>query len=378
MVVESAPTAMVMVNQTGRITLVNAQTEQLFGYSRRELLGQPVELLMPERFRGSHPGHLNAFYTKPEAYSPSARSAALGHDLYARRKDGSEFPVDIGLNPIPTKQELLVLSTIVDLTERRVEEERIRRFNEMLELKVAARTTQLRNANIELEAFAYAASHDLKAPLRVIDNCSRWIEEDLQQYLSGDTRENMNMMRSRIKRMQKLLDDLLEYARIGQTTDTKYNETIAGDELMHNVLELLAPDGFTVTVSPGFARIQVRTMPLQQILMNLISNAMKHHDKKQGCIDVTVEDRGALYAFAVRDDGPGIPSRFHQEIFKMFQTLKSKDQVDGSGMGLAMVRKHVELFGGEIDVESSEGKGSTFRFTLPKQPTPVADHSADL
>jgi hypothetical protein len=119
-------------------------------------------------------------------------------------------------------------------------------------------------------------------------------------------------------------------------------------------------------------------MPLQQILMNLISNAMKHHDKKQGCIDVTVEDRGALYAFAVRDDGPGIPSRFHQEIFKMFQTLKSKDQVDGSGMGLAMVRKHVELFGGEIDVESSEGKGSTFRFTLPKQPTPVADHSADL
>jgi hypothetical protein len=248
----------------------------------------------------------------------------------------------------------------------------------MLELQVAERTTQLRNANIELEAFAYAASHDLKAPLRVIDNCSRWIEEDLQQYLSGDTRENMNMMRSRIKRMQKLLDDLLEYARIGQTTDTKYNETIAGDELMHNVLELLAPDGFTVTVSPGFARIQVRTMPLQQILMNLISNAMKHHDKKQGCIDVTVEDRGALYAFAVRDDGPGIPSRFHQEIFKMFQTLKSKDQVDGSGMGLAMVRKHVELFGGEIDVESSEGKGSTFRFTLPKQPTPAADHSADL
>jgi len=108
-------------------------------------------------------------------------------------------------------------------------------------------------------------------------------------------------------------------------------------------------------------------MPLQQILMNLISNAIKHHDKAQGCIEVSVEDCADRYVFAVQDDGPGIAARFHDQIFKMFQTLRPRDQVEGSGMGLAMVRKHVELHGGTIGVESGQGRGSIFRFTWPKQ-----------
>jgi signal transduction histidine kinase len=165
--------------------------------------------------------------------------------------------------------------------------------------------------------------------------------------------------------MDKLLDDLLEYARIGRSNGKRYAETTAGDKLMDNILEMLSPAGFTVAVSPSFAGIQVPVMPLQQILMNLISNAIKHHDKENGCIEVTVESRGERYVFAVKDDGPGIPAKFHEQIFKMFQTIKPRDQVEGSGMGLAMVRKHVELFGGTIAVES-EGRGSTFRFTWPQ------------
>jgi signal transduction histidine kinase len=246
---------------------------------------------------------------------------------------------------------------------------RARDLAESMNVAKSAFVAQLEAANKELQAFAYAASHDLKAPLRVIDNCSKWIEEDLQEHLAGETRENMNLLRGRIKRMEKLLDDLLDYARIGQATDARYAETIAGNRLLNDIGELLVPVGFTLKVSPAFAHIQVPTMPLQQILMNLIGNAIKHHNKKTGCIEVTVEDLGSQYAFAVKDDGPGIPARFHEQIFDMFQTLRPRDQVEGSGMGLAIVRKHVLLHGGTIQVESSEGEGSIFRFTWPTQRT---------
>jgi signal transduction histidine kinase len=222
--------------------------------------------------------------------------------------------------------------------------------------------------NTALEEFAYAASHDLKAPLRVIDNASKWLEEDLCEHLTGENRENMNLLRGRVARMEKLLDDLLEYSRLGHESDGPSQEIVSGDVLMDDILVLLSPpQGFTVKTSPAFAGIQVRRMPLQQVLMNLISNAIKHHDHSTGSVEVTVEDRGADYAFAVKDDGPGIPARFHDQIFKMFHTLKPRDQVEGSGMGLAMVRKSVAVGGGTLTLESSEGQGSLFRFTWPKQ-----------
>jgi signal transduction histidine kinase len=234
--------------------------------------------------------------------------------------------------------------------------------------KLTGAYQRIEAVNRELEDFAYAASHDLKAPLRVIDNASKWLEEDLQEHLTDETRENMNLLRGRVRRMEKLLDDLLEYSRIGRSVDERYAEIITGDVLTGNILALLSPpEGFTVNVSSGFAAIRVPRMPLQQILMNLISNAIKHHDKRNGRIDVTVEDCDTHHAFAVRDDGPGIPAQFHDLVFKMFQTLKPRDQVEGSGMGLAMVRKHIELVGGTLDLESSEGNGSTLRFTWPKQ-----------
>jgi signal transduction histidine kinase len=149
--------------------------------------------------------------------------------------------------------------------------------------------------------------------------------------------------------------------------DRRFAEIINGSALMDNILALLSPPkGFRVEVSRSFADIDVPRMPLQQILMNLISNAIKHHHKTEGCIKVTVEDDDGMYAFAVEDDGPGIPAQFHEQVFKMFQTLKPRDRVEGSGMGLAMVRKNVEVYGGTIKLESSEGGGSVFRFSWPK------------
>jgi len=247
-------------------------------------------------------------------------------------------------------------------------------FQDITAFKEKERALQM--ANEELEEFAYAAAHDLRAPLRVIDNATRWLEEDLEQHLSADTRENMKLVRGRVRRMEKLLDDLLEYSRIGTKTDPGFREMVAGSELIDNIWTLLSPQGFTVKVSPEFAAIRVPRMPLQQIFMNLISNSIKHHDKATGCIEVTVEDSGAFYLFGVKDDGPGIAERFHERIFKMFQTLRPKDQVEGSGMGLALVRKNIEVFGGRLRLESAEGKGCTFRFTWRKQPHTGGDSAA--
>ena len=137
--------------------------------------------------------------------------------------------------------------------------------------------------------------------------------------------------------------------------------------MIDNVLALLTvPDGFDVKIT-GFDRIRVSRMPLQQILLNLTGNAIKHHDKKLGHIELSVEDLGSMYHFLVKDDGPGIPPQYHEQVFRMFQTLKPRDQVEGSGMGLAMVRKHIDCAGGEVSLESAVGHGSTFGFTWPKQ-----------
>jgi PAS domain S-box-containing protein len=226
---------------------------------------------------------------------------------------------------------------------------------------------ELREANADLEQFAYSASHDLKSPLRVIANASKWLEEDLRPHLTPETREHIDLLRGRVVRMDKLLDDLLAYARIGRTPDKWKLQTIMGDALLNDVLALLPCEGFQVIISPAFAQIRLCRMPLSQVLMNLIDNAIKHHGGKTGRIEITVEDRGARYEFAVKDDGPGIAPEFHERIFKLFQTLKPKDQVEGAGMGLALVRKWVELFGGTIRVDSTDGEGSAFRFTWPKE-----------
>lgn len=279
-------------------------------------------------------------------------------EFHIRLPDGSIRCIASFFEPVVTEdgEVTSLVGTNLDVTDRKNNEQAVRE-----------RTMQLQVANRELEEFAYVASHDLKAPLRAIDNTSRWLEEDLEEHLTGEMRENMNMLRGRVKRMEKLLDDLLEYARIGRVTDDRYAELVRGDLLVNDILTLLAPPNFTVQVSPGFADILLRRMPLQQVLMNLIGNAVKHHNKPNGRISVTVEEQSQFYEFAVSDDGPGIPAQFHEQIFKMFQTLKPRDVVEGSGMGLALVRKAVEVFGGSLQLVSAEGQGSTFRFTWPKQ-----------
>lgn len=373
---EWAPYAMVMVNRDGIIELANRQADSLFSYDSGELKYRKLEELLPERYRAIHKNYFNGYFDTPSPLHPKVRTMAKGRELSGRRKDGSEFPVEIGLIPVQTDDGLKVLGAIFDLTERKEVEETKRKFSERLEREVAERTAQLSAVNQELEDFVYVASHDLKAPLRVIQNASKWIEEDLEDILTDETRGNITLMRGRARRMEKLLDDLLEYSRVGKKIDERHGEIVFGDVLIANVLSLLdPPKSFTIHVSPAFAEIEIFRMPFQQILLNLIGNAIKHHDQKSGRIDITLQDEGPFHVITVKDDGPGIPARYHNDVFKMFYTLKSRDQVEGSGMGLAIARKQAKSCGGTLDVDSREGRGTAFCLRWPKL-TPAARMTA--
>jgi PAS domain S-box-containing protein len=342
----------------GQIRFWNRGAEEIYGYSKQQADG-----------RISY-DFLGTVFPKPltEIEAELSLNGRWEGELGHTTQDGRHIVVDSRwvLQKVNHGTGYRVLEVDRDITQRKRAED-----------ESAHKMQALMRSNQELDAFAYAASHDLKAPLRVIHNASTWIEEDLAGKLTAETRENMNLLRSRVRRMDRLLDDLLEYSRIGRETDDRHAEAISGAALMENIRGLISPpEGFVVNSCATLAGIEVFRMPLQQILINLISNAIKHHDKETGLIEVSVEDLGSMFRFRVKDDGPGIQVRYHEQIFKMFQTLKPRDQVEGSGMGLAMVRKHVDIAGGEFELESAVGQGSTFSFTWPKDngSTNAAEH----
>jgi PAS domain S-box-containing protein len=339
---------MIMVDENGRVELVNLQAEKIFGYSRNELLGKSIDIFLPERFRNIHPHHRGTYFS-----NPSPRSMGVGRDLFGLRKDGSEFPVEIGLNPIMTSTGLKVLSAIVDISERKQSDARQQKL-----------ISELTRINEELNNFAYVSSHDLKSPLRGIDQLATWIAEDLKDTLNEDTRDHLRLMRSRIKRMETLLDDLLAYSMVGRSTD----ETVTVDtcELVKDVFDLTATNKLIqLQVMEGLPTLMTRKVPLELIFRNLISNAIKHHDKQSGTITVSARSLKGETEFYVEDDGPGIPREHQQRVFAMFQTLRPRDEVEGSGIGLALVKKAVESEGGMISLESDGETGCVFRFTWP-------------
>ncbi len=220
---------------------------------------------------------------------------------------------------------------------------------------------KLERTNEELERFAYVAAHDLKSPLRAIDNLSSWLEEDLADRLDDASRKHLTELRRRVRWMEKLLNDILEYSRAGADIGT---EIVSGTELLDEVLKTADLAGATVKRSGDFATIRVPRMPLKQVLFNLVDNAVKHGGKHNGGIEVGVDNRKDDYLFSVRDHGPGIAKQYHKKIFEMFQTLGGPKK--GSGIGLALVKKVVVAHGGDVTVESEPGQGTTFRFTWPK------------
>lgn len=233
------------------------------------------------------------------------------------------------------------------------------------ERELRTNNQRLSRSNRDLEDFAYVASHDLKTPLTGINSLAEWLEEDLRESLSEESREILGLMRNRINHMGKLLDDLLTYSRAGRT-DTEIGETNVAASVSR-ILEVLAPAAhITVRVEGELPTIVTASAQLEQVLRNLIDNAIKHHDKSTGEVVVSGRRLGDFVEFRVRDDGPGILPEFHDKIFQLFQTLRRRDELAGTGMGLAVVKKLVEQQNGRIAVHSrGDGTGTEFRFHWP-------------
>lgn len=242
--------------------------------------------------------------------------------------------------------------------DREAQREQVERQAALLD----AQRAELARSNRELDQFAYVASHDLKAPLRGIANLSRWIEEDLGDALTGEAREQMSLLRDRVRRMERLIDGILEYSRAGRLQAQP--EPVDVGALLTDTIELLAPpDTTTVAIGDGMPTIVTERVQLQQVFMNLIANAVRYAQRPDARVTVTARPAGDGYEFAVADNGPGIAPQYHDRVFGIFQTLEAREDARGTGIGLSVVKKLVEARGGRVWVESEPGHGATFRFT---------------
>lgn len=286
-----------------------------------------------------------------------AESNNLSIESTLTNSTGRKIPVLISASHLNASQVdpekfIVVLKDITEQTEAR----------KLLDKHV----DELSRSNSDLEQFAYVASHDLKAPLRSIDNLAQWIEEDSADQMSDESRKDMSLLRGRVKRLDTLLAGLLQYAKTGKgkTEVTQCDTQI----LVQDVVDLLgATSLFEIIISDSLPEIVTNRVPLEQVFQNLINNAIKHHDRDSGKIEISSRDLGEFVQFSIKDDGPGISKEYHEKVFQMFQTLKRRDELDSNGLGLAVVRKLVVAHGGKIDVVSTENlPGVTFRFTWPK------------
>lgn len=250
--------------------------------------------------------------------------------------------------------------------ERKKAESELQRLNDTLEQRIAERSQEANRRANELEQFAYVASHDLKAPLRGIANLAQWLQEDLEEKLAPESREQLDLLRDRVGRMQNLIEGLLEYSRIGRVP-AESGEVDVGDLLNEIADSLAPPKGFQIKLPKSLPTLRTSRLHLSQVFSNLLSNAIKHHGKKRGRIWVEWADIGDNIRFSVCDDGQGIAPEFQSKIFLMFQTLAISDRNTNTGIGLALVKKIVEEHGGTIYVRSDRGDGSRFIFTWPKR-----------
>jgi signal transduction histidine kinase/CheY-like chemotaxis protein len=265
--------------------------------------------------------------------------------------------------------EVEYLSTVMrDLTERKQAEQSLRartRELEWLNQELVKLTSLLKKRNQELDNFAYVTSHDLKAPLRAIANLATWLSEDLAGQIPEENQEQLELMRSRVKRMDGLIQGLLEYSRVGRKHGRI--KVVNVKELLEEVIDSLSPPPeFTIKIASDLPTLETEVILLEQVFSNSISNALKHHHGKQGKIVISVADLGDCYEFAIADDGPGIAPQYHERIFDIFQTLQPRDSLESTGIGLSIVKKIVEDRGGKVRVESQLGDGTTFYFTWKK------------
>jgi PAS domain S-box-containing protein len=354
-VVESAPNAIVMIGPTGLIEMVNAQTERVFGYSRNELLGQPIEMLVPERYRHNHPGLRTSFFADPES-----RPMGAGRDLYGLRKDGSEFPVEIGLNPIETDEGTMVLSAVVDISDRKQKEERIHTAISML-----AHMNRVATAGELSATIAHEVSQPLAAMVANANAALRWL---------AHATPDLDEARAALKRIADgghRASEVIESVRAMFKRDSQEKAAIDFNDLIQDVLGLLRVELQTqgIVVQTGLTRPLPLALghsgQLQQVILNLLRNAadaMGSVTCRARILTVksTVYDPDGVLV-SVEDSGTGIDPKHIDRIFDSFFTTKS----EGLGMGLSICRSIIEAHDGRLWASSGVDHGSVFNVQLP-------------
>jgi signal transduction histidine kinase len=309
----------------------------------------------------------------PQALEQWRRSLATGQpldlELPLRGADGRFHPFLTRVMPLKDDEGRVALwfGTNTDIAELKQAQEELRHLKDELELRVERRTAELAAANRELEDFASIVAHDLKAPLRGVATISTWLQTDYANKLDEKGREWLAQMNQRVVRMDRMIEEILEYSRLGRSE--KKHEPVALAKLVLLVVQDLAPPPHVrIRVAPGLPVVQGEPVRLRQVFQNLIGNAIKYVNKPEGDIRVDWADVDASWEFSVTDNGPGIEEKHFERIFKMFQTLAPKDRTNSTGVGLALVKRIVEHAGGRVWVKSRVGEGSTFHFTWPKGP----------
>jgi PAS domain S-box-containing protein len=350
---EAAPDAMVVVNQAGEIVLLNLQAEKHFGYHRDELVGQKVKNIIPEGFAE----RLIADGTRSAA-DALAQQIGMGIELHGRRKDGSEFPIEIMLSPLESAEGILVTAAIRDISVRKRSEEHL--------VKTVG---ELKRSNDELQQFAYVASHDLQEPLRMVASYTQLLAQRYKGRLDSDADEFIAYAVDGSTRMQRLIQDLLAYSRAG--TNGKAPHEISSENALREALtNLRAPieeSGAVVTHDP-LPAITTDDAQLAQVFQNLVGNAIKYRGAEVPHVHISATKNGGNeWVFSVRDNGLGIDPQYFERIFILFQRLHGQEEFKGTGIGLAICKKILERVGGRIWVESQPEKGSTFYFALPER-----------
>ncbi len=339
--------AFVITDTSGHIQQVNDAYCQMTGYSREELKTMNVADM-----------EVADAAERPRDIAKLIETGSDRYEVRKRRKDGRIQTVEVSSN-YSTLNGGRIYSFLRDITERKqAEEQRARLLREV------------ESANEELRNFAYVVSHDLKAPLRAIGSLADWLATDYADKFDDAGKEQMRLLINRVRRMDGLIDGILQYSRVGREKETMVAVDLG--RLIKEVTDLLAPPAnITVTVEGDLPTIVTEPTRIQQVFQNLLSNAIKYMDKPEGRIRIACSAEGERWKFSVADNGPGIREQHYGKIFQLFQTLAPRDRVESSGVGLALVKKIVEMYGGQVWVESTVGEGSTFLFTLPRTPIPT-------